>query len=328
MHPEHLARVFNIPDLPSRLADVEWVLGASLEGPSLLAEPSRRVITGGKLLRPAFTIVVADLGAVYNSDVVAAAAAVELVQVGSLVHDDLLDGALTRRDTPTINAVEGAGTSVLTGDYMLARAGELAASVGGEAAAILARTIVERCAGQSREMAEISNLDRTVDGYLASVQGKTAKLFGCAAELGGLCARMSDQRRSALRAYGEHFGMAFQMLDDVLDLIGDPVRLGKPTGTDILAGVYTLPVLAALEEDPRGRLHTLLAQGDDRHATLEVAASSGIATALAAAEGHANQAAMCAELLADTHGHLASFPHAYLSWAREAFIDRRLWPVP
>src|ERR671910_483067 len=160
--------------------------------------PPRVGDAGGKRLRPALTIACAGLGGIYDQRVVAAATAAELVQVGSLVHDDLLDGALTRRGTPTINAVEGASTALLAGDFMLAQAGQLAAGVGAGAASILAMTISELCIGQTREMAQLSDPDRTIDEHLESIRGKTAMLFRCACLLGALCAELADDQSESL----------------------------------------------------------------------------------------------------------------------------------
>jgi hypothetical protein len=154
MHADNLARLLGVPDLGAKLGDVERCLEHALDSPTALAAPSRRVTdAGGKRLRPALTIACAGLGGIYDQRVVAAAAAAELVQIGSLVHDDLLNGALTRRGTPIINAVEGASTALLARDFMLAQAGQLAASVGAGAASILATTIIELGIGQTREVA-------------------------------------------------------------------------------------------------------------------------------------------------------------------------------
>src|ERR671911_27049 len=200
---DDLARLFGIADLADRLAAVDQRIVDALdpEGAVLAPAAARVASTGGKRLRPLLTIVAAAVGDVFDDRVISAAAAVELVQVGSLVHDDILDRALTRRGQPTINAVEGLNHAVLAGDYILARAAELAACVSREAAALLANAL----------------------GHL-----------------------------------GEEFGMSFQVLDDMLDLIGDADRLGKPTGIDIESGVYTLPVLTALREADGDRLRALL----------------------------------------------------------------------
>ena len=144
--PEHLARVFGIADLADRLAAVDECIADALgrDGAVLAPAATRVAATGGKRLRPLLTIVAAELGPRFDDRVAAAAAAVELVQVGSLVHDDILDRSPTRRGRPTINAVEGIDHAVLAGDFILARAGELAASVNRETAALVGRSTARR----------------------------------------------------------------------------------------------------------------------------------------------------------------------------------------
>jgi heptaprenyl diphosphate synthase/octaprenyl-diphosphate synthase len=329
MHADRLARLLAVPDLGAKLDDVQLCLEQALDSPTVLAAASRRVTdAGGKRLRPALTIACAALGGVYDERVVAAAAAAELVQVGSLVHDDLFDGALTRRGTPTINAVEGENTALVVGDFMLARAGQLAATVGSSAASILAATITELCLGQAREMAQLSDPDRTIEQQLASIRGKTAMLFRCACLLGALCAELPDAQSESLGRFGEKFGMSFQVLDDILDLVGDAERLGKPIGVDIATGVYTMPVLLALEGDTGENVRRHLASGDTAAAIACVIASDGVGTSLAAAESYARSAAAAAASLeTPAAAALASFAVSYVPWALEAFVDRRVWPA-
>lgn len=276
MHADRLARLLAVPDLGAKLGDVERCLEHALDSQTALAAPSRRVTDAGdKRLRPALTIACAGLGGVYDERVVAAAAATELVQVGSLVHDDLLDGALTRRGMPTINAVERASTALLAGDFMLARAGELAATVGAGTASILATTITELCIAQTLEMAQLSDPDRTIDEHLEAIRRKTAMLFRCACLLGELCAELPDAQSESLARYGEEFGMAFQVLDDVLDLVDNADRLGKPIGIDIATGVYTMPILRALEGSSGEKLRAHLASGETAGAITCVIESDG-----------------------------------------------------
>jgi geranylgeranyl pyrophosphate synthase len=300
---------------------------------------------GGKRLRPLLTIVGAGLGDTFDDRVVAAAAAVELVQVGSLVHDDILDRAATRRGRPTINAVEGVDHAVLAGDYILARAAELAASVSGEAAELLAVTLGELCEGQVQEMRDAFDPDRSVDAHLGSIRGKTAALFECSCRLGAHCAGLSEPNTRALARFGHAFGMGFQVLDDLLDLIGDADRLGKPTGNDIASGVYTLPVLAALT-GPRGdELRRLLpgaggeddpGDGDTASPTelagaIELVRDSGsMAVALQAMDRYADDARRAVAHLNQTTigGGLAAFPRLYTTWALETFMDARYIDTP
>jgi heptaprenyl diphosphate synthase len=340
---DHLGRIFGIADLADRLAAVDERITSALgEHDALLGPASVRVAeAGGKRLRPLFTVACAALGNVFDERVVAAAASVELVQIGSLVHDDILDVAATRRGRPTINASEGVDHALLAGDYILARAAEQAASVSQEAALLVASALTELCEGQVLELRDAFHADRTLDAHLASIRGKTAALFECACRLGAHTGGLPDHNASAVAKFGAAFGMSFQVLDDVLDLIGDAERLGKPTGTDIAAGVYTLPVITALR-GPRGtELRRLLPAppgngaeaGDeaDLAAALEVVRASGsIAAALATMDRYADEARRAvAHLNQATVGEgLWAFPRTYSTWALETLMDRRYLEVP
>jgi octaprenyl-diphosphate synthase len=308
------------------------------DGAVLAPAASRVAVTGGKRLRPLLTIVAAELGDRFDDRVVAAAAAVELVQVGSLVHDDILDRAATRRGRPTINAVEGIDHAVLAGDFILARAGELAASVSREAAALVAETLGDLCEGQALEMRDSFDRDRSVEAHLRSIRGKTAALFACACGVGALAADLSERNASALTDYGDAFGMGFQVLDDVLDLIGDADRLGKPTGIDIASGVYTLPVLAALTGPQGDELRRLLpadsgdgdGDGDVARAVELVRDSGCVAVALEAMDRYADEARKAIAHLDQTAigDGLSAFPRTYMTWALESFMDPRYLEVP
>jgi len=338
LSPGHLARLFGVDDLPARLAAVDDCIATSLRADgALLGEAAARVAgAGGKRLRPLFTIVAAELGGTFDERVVKAAAAVELVQVGSLVHDDILDGADTRRGRATINAVEGVDHALLAGDYILARAAQLAASVSGEAAGLLATALGELCEGQVLEMRDVFDPDRSVESHLASVRGKTASLFSCACRLGAHCGGVSERNTEALAGFGEAFGMGFQLLDDVLDIVGDEGRLGKPTGNDIASGVYTLPLLSALAAPGGGDLRHLLRNGSGARPeqvaeALDVVRRSGaVAGALTAADRYADEARRAVEHLNQTAvgDGLAAFPRVYATWALETLMDTRYLQTP
>jgi heptaprenyl diphosphate synthase len=339
LSPEHLARLFGVHDLPDRLAAVDDCIAAALRADgALLGEAAARVAgAGGKRLRPLFTIVGAELGGIFDDRVVRAAAAVELVQVGSLVHDDILDGAATRRGRATINAVEGVDHALLAGDYILARAAQLAASVSGEAAGLLATALGELCEGQVLEMRDVYDPDRSIESHLASVRGKTASLFSCACKLGAHCGGVSERNTEALARFGDAFGMGFQLLDDVLDIVGDEVRLGKPTGNDIASGVYTLPLLSALATPTGGNLRHLLGNGDGgadpeqvAEALEAVRRSGAVAGALTAADRYADEARRAVEHLNQTAvgDGLAAFPRVYATWALETLMDARYVEIP
>jgi geranylgeranyl pyrophosphate synthase len=337
MSPAGLADLFGIADLPDRLAAVDARIAAVLgQDGALLGPASARVAaSGGKRLRPLLTIVAAATGGTFDDRVVDAAAAVELVQVGSLVHDDILDDADTRRGRPTINAVEGVNHAVLAGDYILARAAELAAGVSQEAAKLIAVALGDLCEGQVLEMRDVFDPARSIDAHLASVRGKTAALFECACRLGAHCAGLNDESAQALGRFGDAFGMGFQVLDDVLDLIGDEARLGKPTGNDIASGVYTLPVLTALGGPLGDELRRTIVDGVDRapdvaHAIELVRRSGTIAEALTAADRYADEARRAVDHLNQTtvgEG-LGRFPRTYATWALETLMDPRYLQTP
>jgi heptaprenyl diphosphate synthase len=233
---------------------------------------------------------------------------------------------------------------VLAGDYILARAAELAAGVSQRAAQLIAVALGDLCQGQVLEMRDVFDPGRTVDAHLASVRGKTAALFECACRLGAHCAGLSEDEARALGRYGHAFGMGFQVLDDVLDLIGDEERLGKPTGNDIASGVYTLPVLTALSgpagDELRGTLAGAAEGGRNSNGTarrpdvaraIELVRRSGtIAEALTAADRYADEARRAvAHLNQTTVGEgLSLFPRLYATWALENLMDQRFLEVP
>ena len=210
---------------------------------------SHLIVAGGKRLRPVLAVVGAQvLGDPASHDVVRGGVACELVHLGSLYHDDVMDEAETRRGVETVNAKWGNLQAILAGDFLLSRASEIAASLGTEVAGLLARTIGWLCEGQIEELRHTYDTSRTEASYLASIHGKTASLYGTAARIGGLAAGHDRPLVDALTAYGNAYGMVFQIVDDILDITATDEQLGKPAGHDIVEGVYTLPVLRTLAE--------------------------------------------------------------------------------
>jgi heptaprenyl diphosphate synthase len=320
-----LLDLLEIPELDARLDSIDDRLTTtcSVGSPEATASSSRMVAAGGKRLRPALTVATANLGRVFNFRVVAAAAAVELVQVGSLVHDDIFDGAQTRRGTPTINAVEGRDEALMAGTYLLARAAAEAASAGQEVAIDVARTVAQLCVGQATETEHLFDVEQGLDHYLFTIEGKTAALFACSCRVGALSAGLSGDEVHQVGEFGRNFGMAFQIVDDVLDLIGDPDLLGKPVGTDIASGVLTLPVLLELADPRCGDLRALLTRrgsGDLRQATQMIANSGRIDEAIEAARSFADAAETSILTLPGTARALSTFPHSYVDWALDQFL--------
>jgi heptaprenyl diphosphate synthase len=174
--------------------------------------------------------------------------ACELVHLGSLYHDDVMDEADTRRGVETVNAKWGNLQAILAGDFLLSRASEIAASLGTEVAGLLARTIGWLCEGQLEELRHTYDPSRTESSYLASIHGKTASLYGTAARIGGIVGGHDRDTVDRLTEYGNAYGMVFQIVDDILDVTATDEQLGKPAGHDMVEGVYTLPVIRTLAE--------------------------------------------------------------------------------
>lgn len=280
------------------------------------------VAGGGKRLRPALTLAVADIGKVFEPRVVAAAVAVELVQIGSLVHDDIFDDAKTRRGTPTINAVEGQNHALLAGTYLMARAAAEAAAAGQEVASEVARTVALLCIGQTTETQHLFDIGQEIDRYLFTIEAKTAALFACSCRVGALSAELPDEYADRFGEFGRNFGIAFQLIDDVLDLIGDADRLGKPVGVDMLSGVLTLPALLELAQPNGGDLRALLFRRhavDLEQASRMIVNSGRIEEVIDIARRYAAQASAA---VADIPGadNLSRFPPSYLDWALEEFV--------
>lgn len=333
MNVADLAELLGLPDLPASLATVEAALDAAVDrqppNPHLV-NPARRVVQGGgKRLRPVLAIAAAaSCGTDLTRDVIAGAVAVELVHVGSLVHDDIIDNSAERRGVPTVNAQEGDAAAILVGDFLLAQAGEQAASVSREVASALAMTIASLCDGQSRETQDLFNAHRSVDDSMASIGGKTAALLQSSCRIGALAARHSDAHVAALADFGHAFGMAFQIIDDVLDVVSTAELMGKPVGNDIRQGVYTLPLLVAMESDGGDAVRRRLVDRGrgalDDEAIEEIVswirASGAIGESLATARHYNESAARSLSILEPgpvVEG-LSRLPDAYLQWALDA----------
>ena len=260
---------------------------------------SHLIVAGGKRLRPVMTIAAAQVGgkAEVSDDVIQGAIACELVHLGSLYHDDVMDESTMRRGVDTVNAKWGNLQAIVAGDFLLARASGIAASLGNEIAGLLARTIAELCEGQIEELQHTYSVARTVPSYLVSIEGKTASLFATSARIGGLVAGHDADVVDALTNYGTAFGMVFQIVDDILDVIATDAELGKQAGHDMEEGVYTLPVLLTLahqssdSDELRSFLGKPLSQNERERALAIVRTHSGIQSAIESANNYVHMAA-------------------------------------
>jgi heptaprenyl diphosphate synthase len=274
--------------------------------PYLTEIASHLIVAGGKRLRPVLSVVAGQAaGQSVTDDLVQGGVACELVHLGSLYHDDVMDEAETRRGVETVNARWGNLQAILAGDFLLSRASEIAASLGTEVAGLLARTIGWLCEGQIEELRHTYDVGRTETSYLASIHGKTASLYGTAARIGGIVAALDRDTIDALTEYGNAFGMVFQIVDDVLDLTATAEQLGKPAGHDLEEGVYTLPVLRTLANGRSSgdELADLLGKPLDaaeRDKALAIVRSDeGIEGAIAAARQYVGQAEAACDRLPD-----------------------------
>jgi geranylgeranyl pyrophosphate synthase len=253
--------------------------------------------SGGKRVRPALTLLVSRFYSTEAApELIALAAATEMVHTASLVHDDLIDGSLLRRGIPTLNASWTRGATILTGDYLFARAADLAAQTGSlRVMRTFAETLMVICTGELKQ--QFSDLQTRVrrDDYYARIYAKTASLFALATEAAGVLENAPDDQVAALREYGHNLGMAFQVVDDVLDFIGDETHLGKPVGSDLRQGIITLPTLCYLEQHPNDELvFRFLREGhgseeDIRRAVQVIRESGAIDTALEEARNFARR---------------------------------------
>jgi heptaprenyl diphosphate synthase len=250
--------LLQLPGMSGYRTRVEDALIAAVAAEDeLMAQMGGHLITaGGKRARPLFAVASAsaladDAAAVdeaVTDAVILGGVAVELVQVGSLCHDDVIDEADTRRGAESVNARWGNLKAILAGDFLLAKASEIAASLGTEVAGLLAATIGHLCEGEVHELRTAYDPERTEASYLAAIEGKTAALFGTACRVGGIVGDLPREDIDRLTEFGRHYGMAFQVVDDILDVIATDEQLGKPAGHDIAEGIYNLPVLRALAD--------------------------------------------------------------------------------
>lgn len=266
-----------------RLADVERLFRDSLASPLAIVDEIGDFVGsgGGKRVRPTLHLLAADLCGYRGPHDVLIATVLEFIHSATLIHDDVIDEAAVRRGRPSVNARWGNPITVLFGDYLYAKAMAMALTAG-------SLRIMERLAWITLRMTEgemlqtryVGRLDLTLDDYLDLIERKTAVLFGGCGELAGILAGATPEAQEALRRYGLNLGLAFQIVDDLLDFTGDPLVLGKPTASDLREGKATLPVI------------DLLASGSVR--------GRGLASRIAAGRGDERDGAELKGLLADS----------------------------
>jgi geranylgeranyl pyrophosphate synthase len=270
------------------------------EYPQLTAVLQHLLDSGGKRLRPSLALLAGRLHRTDPDKLVPLAASVEMLHTATLVHDDLIDGSLLRRGRATLNARWNMGATVLTGDYLFARAAALAAETDNvRVMAIFAETLMTICTGELRQIFERHTIppvdsdedwQAAVTRYDQRIHAKTASLFAAATEAAAVLSDAPEAHVVALRDYGRALGMGFQIIDDVLDFQGDEGSLGKPVGSDLREGIVTLPVLYFLREN-RGdeRLAAVIRNGGDDGLVRQVIAAVRESGAVEQAKGRAER---------------------------------------
>jgi geranylgeranyl pyrophosphate synthase len=246
--------LLSIPRASSYLRQVEREIDTVLSTSNqAIKRPLRRLThTNSKRLRPLFVLAVASSqGAKINKNIIRACVVVELLHIGSLIHDDIIDQSSLRWGVPTINNLEGQSQALLIGDYCFAKAFTQAALIGKDVTAIIGPAMAALCDGQSREMADQFNTGRSLTALKTAHMGKTASLFAMACNIGAVCANFTSAQIDNLINYGLNFGMSFQLIDDLLDLLSTEELLGKTVGSDVISGIYTMPVLVSLRGPSR-----------------------------------------------------------------------------
>src|SRR5579863_1490215 len=205
----------------------------------------------GKRLRPALVFLAASFHEYRREFLVPLAAAIELLHTATLVHDDLIDNAPVRRGVRTLHRMTSMAATVLVGDYVFANAAALCTETQNvRVMRVFGETLMTIVDGELKQLFTAGFWRQSRAEYFQKIDRKTASLIRTATETGAILSGAPEDEVQALRAYGYNLGMAFQIVDDVLDLVGDEAVLGKPVGSDLRGGMVTLPVIGLLEEDP------------------------------------------------------------------------------
>lgn len=242
---------FFISDVREDLKVVEREIKAFVQSPDpLLTQTSMHLLNaGGKRLRPAFALLA---GKFYNYDrdkLLPLAVALELIHMASLVHDDVVDDSMTRRGTPTVKANWGNRISMHTGDYLFAKSLILISQFKEPLISrVLADTSVKMCEGEIHQISTSYSPDQNWRDYFYRIKRKTALLIAASCQLGAVAVGAPENEHKKLRMYGHQIGMAFQITDDILDMVADEKTLGKPIGSDLRQGILTMPVIYSLEK--------------------------------------------------------------------------------
>jgi geranylgeranyl pyrophosphate synthase len=270
--------------------------------PSLKPDGLRKAVesivsSGGKRLRPALTIHTAGLfGKQSDPRIISVASAVEMLHTATLVHDDLIDGSLMRRGAATLNAAWTPAATVLTGDYLFAYAAGLAAKADSvKVMTLFSETLGVIVGGELQQSFAEWEQRGTREDYITRIYAKTGSLFVLAVMAGAEIGAASEKESAALRHYAYTLGLAFQIVDDILDFTGEQIRVGKPVGSDLRRGLITLPTLNYAQRHPQDDLLACALRGECAPAQYDelirrIRASDAIAASMDEARAYADQA--------------------------------------
>ena len=295
--------------LAGPMEEVSALLEDSLRSDITLLDATNRSLLsqGGKLMRPMLTLLSAGACGGINADSVRFAAAAEMIHNATLLHDDVVDGAATRRGKPTVMSILSSPASVLIGDFWLVKAIRRildADRYSERVVRLFAKTLSDLAEGEMLQLEKVSSCDTTRDDYLRIIYSKTASLFEASALSGAVSAGAPEEWTDALAGYARNLGIAFQIKDDILDYAGD-AALGKPVGIDLKEQKITLPLLCALDSVPAAEaaeVRALVGRISDEPALADrvrafVLERDGVGQAVAEMEKYIDGAASCLEAL-------------------------------
>jgi heptaprenyl diphosphate synthase len=310
-------------EIRARLGDVEVDLEKAVHADSdMLAETSQYLLkAGGKRFRPMLVLLSGYFGDPRDPRLVPGSVSIELVHQATLYHDDVIDEGDSRHGVPSANARWDNTVAILTGDYLFARASEISTDLGTDVCALLARTIATLCDGQIREVEAAGRVEQVTEAYTEIIRRKTGALIATSCRLGGMLSDAPVEYLDVLDGFGEALGLAFQLSDDIMDLTVSSDVLEKEPGQDLREGVYTLPVLQALNAGPnRQELRTLLAAGPPSgrafERAMEIVLQDGLAEARRAVVAEVDRAQELTGRLPDGPARTALFQLAEYLAAR------------
>ncbi len=227
---------------------------------------------GGKGIRPALTLLTGKFYSYNLKYLLPMATAVELMHTATLIHDDAIDKSVVRRGRPTIYKIWGEEAAILLGDYLFAKAGEhVSDTQNPRVIKLFSQTLATISSGELYQLLGAFNAEQTRQQYLQRISGKTASLFSLATASGAILSNAPEKSVKALKEYGYNLGIAFQIVDDILDFTGNEDKLGKPTGSDLAQGTLTLPAMLLMERYPENNPVKQVFEGRDKQKNIELA---------------------------------------------------------